>query len=161
MRRAGLIIDADNLGIATGKKFNGSSLNYRKLFRIVSENHNLIHASCYLHRTEGNEGFVTMLEKTGYLVSQRDRRTNVDTFLIWHAFHVIPKLDVLFLGVGDGDYLPILWECRYQGAGSHLISVEGALASSLKDSADEVTYISEELVYRKEETPMNSKRIGL
>jgi uncharacterized LabA/DUF88 family protein len=161
--RAALIVDGDNIGLQLLKSFDGARLNYPELYRALSKSYDLVHASVYLRKTNGNEGFVAMLKKSGYLVRQREKKTNVDTFLLWDALKLIPKVDAFFLAACDSDYLPILWDCRTHGVRGVIIGVKGATARDLEENADEVLYLSEEWLFKPQPEEANGlvMRVGL
>jgi uncharacterized LabA/DUF88 family protein len=156
------MVDGDNLGIQVLKSFDGARPNYPEIYRTLDKRYDLIHASIYLRKVNGNEGFVNMLRKSGYLVRQREKKSNVDTFLLWDALKLIPKVDIFFLGACDSDYLPIVWDCRTHGVKSVVIGVKGATARDLEENADEVLYLMENWLFRPQPEEENGLlRMGL
>lgn len=159
--RAALVIDADNLGVSTKERFNASP-DYRKIKAAVEEQTDLIYAYAYLHKRESGRKFTEMLRFAGYLVRERERKTNVDTFLLWEAIHIVPKVDLLVLGAGDEDYLPIIWETRLQGTKAALIGVEGAISQELERNADITIPMNEGLLYDQQGSDStNHMKVGL
>lgn len=161
--RAALMIDADNLGISAKESF-GQPPDYSKIKALIAKRAELVHASAYLHKRESAEKFAEMLRYNGFLVRQRERKSDVDTFLLWDAIQLIPKVDVLVLGACDGDYVPLAWESRLHGTTLAVLSIDGSSSTELEANADLIIPVTDELLFGDSvaaSSGSNGRKIGL
>ena len=123
---------------------NGIKLNYRHLRSYIGEGRFLIESFCYVPIDPRNEyqmnNRIRDLWQDGYYVTKKigtmtdeSYKCNFDvemTIDILRTAHVI-KPDIIVIGTGDSDFLPVVLELRKMGIRTEIASFECSLSSKL------------------------------
>jgi len=152
-QRVGILIDAQNLYHAA-KNIHGSKVNFQNIVNDCVAGRDLIRAIAYVINTDSTveQNFFEALLKMGIETKIKDiqvfssgtKKADWDVGLAIDAIKLAPKLDVIILATGDGDfihlveYLQTTFGCKVE------VAAFGKSASSmLKESADIFKDLSE------------------
>ena len=108
----------------------------------------LVRAFSYVIRADipEEESFFNVLEKMGFDVRVKDlqvfyggaKKGDWDVGICMDAIELAPKLDVVVLVSGDGDYIPLLEHLRHAfGCRVEVIAFGKSCSSKLKETADD------------------------
>ncbi len=116
-QRVGVFIDAQNLYHGAKNLFN-ARVNFANLLKDAVAGRHLVRAIAYVITTESGEekGFFEALEKIGIETKTKDlqifyggaKKADWDVGIAVDAIKLAPKLDVIILASGDGDYVPLV-----------------------------------------------------
>ena len=150
-QRVGIFIDTQNL-YHTAKHIYKRKVNFANVVKDVLAGRTLIRAIAYVITTENEDekGFLSALTKAGIETKAKDlqifydgsKKADWDVGLAIDAVTLAPKLDVVVIISGDGDFVPL---CEYLK--SHGIQVEAATfgqsaSASLKGAVDDFLDLS-------------------
>lgn len=130
-QRIGVFVDVQNL-YYSARNIYGARVNFSKILEFAVNDRQLIRAIAYVVKADMPEEqtFFEALEKSGFEVKTKDiqifpggvKKGDWDVGIVIDMIRLGPKLDVLVLISGDGDYVPALEYLRNQG---HRIEVIG------------------------------------
>ncbi len=146
-QRVGIFIDAQNL-YHSARNLYGSRVNFGQVVKDVLAGRTLIRAMAYVITTEtGDErNFFEALEKMGIEVRTKDlqvfaggaKKADWDVGLAVDAIKLAPKLDVVIIVSGDGDFVPLIEYLKTnQGCRVEAASFSQSSSQRLKESVDE------------------------
>ena len=128
-QRVGVFIDVQNLYYSAKNLYN-SKVNFGKILETAVAGRQLIRAFAYVINADipEQQSFFEALAKAGFEVKSKDiqlfpggvKKGDWDVGIVTDMIRMGPKLDVMVLVSGDGDYVPALEYLRNQG---HLIEV--------------------------------------
>lgn len=128
-QRVGVFIDVQNLYYSAKNLYN-SKVNFGKILDKAVSGRQLIRAFAYVINADipEQQSFFEALSKAGFEVKSKDiqlfpggvKKGDWDVGIVTDMIRMGPKLDVMVLVSGDGDYVPALEYLRNQG---HLIEV--------------------------------------
>lgn len=128
-QRVGIFIDVQNLYYSAKNLYN-SKVNFAKILETGVAGRQLIRAFAYVINADipEQQAFFEALSKSGFEVKSKDiqlfpggvKKGDWDVGIVTDMIRMGPKLDVMVLVSGDGDYVPALEYLRNQG---HLIEV--------------------------------------
>lgn len=151
-QRVGVFIDAQNL-YHSARNLYGSRVNFGQVVKDVLAGRTLIRAMAYVITTEtGDErNFFEALEKMGIEVRTKDlqifaggaKKADWDVGLAVDAIKLAPKLDVVVIISGDGDFIPLIEYLRTnQGCRVEAASFGQSSSQRLKEAVDEFLDLS-------------------
>lgn len=157
--RVALFVDTQNLYYAARDGYD-ANVDYGRLVELALRGRDLASATAYVVEREGDStafGFVTKLSALGYRVRRRsvrvhrtDERGGVvmegdwDMGIAADMVRALPYADVLVLGSGDGDFVPMLELAQQRGVRVEVLAFREAAAQSLIDLADRFTHLADE-----------------
>ena len=116
-QRVAVFIDAQNLYHSARSLFGGR-VNFKNLLQTAVSGRQLIRAFSYVIRTKTGEekSFFEALTKLGIENREKDlqeffggaKKGDWDVGIVMDIIKLMPKLDVVVLASGDGDYIPLL-----------------------------------------------------
>jgi uncharacterized LabA/DUF88 family protein len=122
-QRMGIFVDVQNMFYSAYDCFRGR-LNYKKLLDFVAGDRQLVRALAYAMRDGNNQNpFFTMLREVGFELRTKEprvrpdgsRKGGWDIGIAIEAITVAPKLDVVALVSGDGDFIDLVKALQARG----------------------------------------------
>lgn len=145
-QRVGIFIDTQNL-YHSAKNIYKTRVNFGNVLEDALAGRLLIRAIAYLVSTETGEekGFFEALEKLGIETKTKDlqifaggaKKGDWDVGLAVDAIKFSPKLDVVVLVSGDGDFVPLLEYLKSGGCQVEVISFGKSTSARLLEAADD------------------------
>lgn len=157
--RVALFVDTQNLYYAARDGYD-ATVDYRRLLDLALAGRTLASATAYVVEREGDSaafGFVTKLSALGYRVRRRSVRVHRaddqgrvvmegdwDMGIAADMVRSLPYVDVLVLGSGDGDFVPVLELAQERGRRVEVLAFREAAAQTLIDLSDRFTHLADE-----------------
>lgn len=145
-QRVIVLIDIQNL-YHSAKNFYGARVNFKNLLLEAISGRNLIRAIGYVAKADepGEASFFDALEKAGIETRIKDlqvypdgtKKGDWDVGLTIDAVRLSPKVDVIVLISGDGDFIPLVEYLKAQGNQVEVIGFGRTTSTYLKDLADD------------------------
>ena len=145
-QRVGIFIDSQNLYHCAKNLYN-AKVNFPQLVKDALEGRSLIRASAYVISTESGDerGFLDALNNSGIQVKSKNlqvfaggaKKGDWDVGLAIDAIALSPKLDVVVIVSGDGDFVPLVEYLKInQGCQVEVISFGKSTSQKLIEAAD-------------------------
>lgn len=116
-QRVGVLVDVSNM-YHSAKNLYHRRVNFKEILKDAVADRKLIRATAYVVKTEGEEEtpFFEALSQQGFEVKMKDlqifaggaKKADWDVGITVDAIKLSPKLDVVVLVTGDGDYIPLV-----------------------------------------------------
>lgn len=145
-QRVGVFVDIQNM-YYSAKNLYGAKVDFSKVLIDAVGGRKLIRAFAYVISADvGNEKeFYTALEKIGFEIRSKDlqvfyggaKKGDWDVGLCMDIVRLLPKIDVMVLVSGDGDYQDVVDYAKSQGVRSEVISFGKTSSSRLLDVVDD------------------------
>lgn len=156
MTNLAVFVDVQNIYYTTRQAY-GRQFNYRKLWRLLSEQGDIVVANAYaIHRgDEGQLKFQSALKNIGFNVklkpyiqrSDGSAKGDWDVGIAIDVLEVAPTVDHVILLSGDGDFDLLLEKIKTQnGVVAEVYGVPALTANSLIDSASIYHPIGDDLL---------------
>jgi uncharacterized LabA/DUF88 family protein len=166
----GVFVDVQNMFYSAYDCFRGR-LNYKRLLEFVAGNRQVVRAIAYAMRDGNNQNpFFTMLREVGFELRTKEprvrpdgsRKGGWDIGIAIEAITVAPRLDVVALVSGDGDFIDLVKALQARGVRVEVYAFERSVGRELREAADLFLPISEDLIFREthdeEEVPAEAPR---
>jgi uncharacterized LabA/DUF88 family protein len=150
--RVGVYLDVANLA-GTARRLYDRGIDYARLLRLVTDGRRLTEARAYAidKGKDGFDSFAAALRHSGYKVLSKRPKTFEDGTMKadWDVGLVVDvllgrdELDVVVLGSGDGDFLPLVSALKQQGTRVEVAVFGDRAASELLRLADRVFLLDE------------------
>lgn len=147
-QRVGVFIDIQNLYYSAKNLYN-AKVNFGKILETAVSGRQLIRAFAYVIKADiPEEGpFFEALNKAGFEVKSKDiqlfpggvKKGDWDVGIVTDMIRMGPRLDVMVLVSGDGDYIPALEYLRNQGHLTEVIAFGKSTSAKLITQCDEFT----------------------
>lgn len=152
-QRIGVFVDVQNLYYSAKHLYN-KKVNYSVVLKEALRSRSLIRAIAYVVKADmmKEESFFDALKKIGFEIKHKDlqvfyggqKKGDWDIGIAMDAIELAPKLDVVVLVSGDGDYLPLVEHLRRStGCKVELMAFGRSASSKLIDAADTFTDMGE------------------
>jgi len=151
-QKVAVFVDVQNMYYSAKNLYN-SKLNYANLLREAVSDRKLIRAFAYVIKADvgAEKDFFEALSKIGFEVRTKDlqifyggaKKGDWDVGLCMDAIRMMPKMDVMVLVSGDGDFTELLDYARSQGVRTEVISFGKTGSSRLFAVADDVIDMSD------------------
>ena len=152
-QRVGVFIDTQNL-YHSAKNLYNKKVNFSEVLKKSLGNRRLVRALAYVITTgSGDEtSFLEALEKMGVETVSKDlqifpggtKKADWDIGIVVDAISLAPKLDVVVLVTGDGDFVPAVHYLKFLGCQVEVVAFGKSCSSKLKDAADLLTDLSDD-----------------
>ncbi len=153
-QRVGVLVDIQNM-YYSARIIYSKKVNFKAVLDAAVSGRKLIRAIAYGVKTveQTEEKFFEALEKSGYDVKTKDlqifpdgsKKGDWDVGIAVDAIKMAPKLDVIVLVSGDGDYLPLVEYLQgITGCRVEVIAFGESASAKLIEGADDFTNISED-----------------
>jgi uncharacterized LabA/DUF88 family protein len=147
-QRVGIFVDVQNM-YYSAKNLYASKVDFGKVLLTGVAGRKLVRCFAYVIKADvGSEKeFFGALSKIGFEVREKELQTffggakkgDWDVGLCMDVVRLIPKIDVMVLVSGDGDYTDLIEYSRSQGVKTEVIAFGKTCSSKLIDCADMVT----------------------
>lgn len=144
-QRVAVFVDIQNM-YYSAKNLYERKVNYAKILKEAVANRRLIRAFAYVIRADigSEQDFFEALTKQGYEVREKElqvfyggaKKGDWDVGLCMDAVRLIPKVDVIVLVSGDGDYVDLLDYAQSQGVRTEVISFGKTTSSKLLGASE-------------------------
>lgn len=152
-QRVGVLVDVSNM-YHSAKNLYKKRVNFKEVLKVGVDNRKLIRAVAYVIKTETDEGvnFFEALSQQGFEVKMKDlqifqggaKKADWDVGIAVDAIKLAPKLDVIVLVTGDGDYLPLVeYLQNTHGCLVEVLAFKQTASSKLQEAADDFINLSE------------------
>ena len=159
-QRVGVFVDVQNMYYSARALYN-SRVNFKELLKEAVNGRKLVRAIAYGVRAgeKDEENFHKALDGIGYEVKLKDlqifyggnKKADWDVGLAIDAIELAPKLDVVILVSGDGDYIPLVEHLkRALGCKVEVMAFGRSCSGKLKEVIDEfIDLDSKKFVFNK------------
>jgi uncharacterized LabA/DUF88 family protein len=161
--RVGVYVDVQNVFYAARDK--DARLDFSKLIERAARSRRLVRAVAYLVESKeiDQRAFINLLQSHAYDVKRKALKVHADGSMkgdwdLEMALDVLadaPRLDVVVLVTGDGDFTSLVQELKRQGPKVEVYSFPAATAKELREAADRFVPIT-----RKMLIPLRPDRSG-
>jgi len=151
-QRVGVFIDTQNL-YHTAKNLFRARVNFGQIVKDAVGGRALVRALAYLVTTESGEekSFLEALGKMGIEIRSKElqvfasgaKKADWDVGLAIDAIQLAPKLDVVIIVSGDGDFIPLVEHLQSLGCQVEIVSFGKSSSAKLKEVADDFLDLSE------------------
>lgn len=145
-QRVGIFIDTQNL-YHSAKNLYKSKVNFGNVVKESLGNRVLVRAVAYVASTESGEeqAFFEALNKLNIETRTKElqifsggaKKADWDVGLAVDSIKLAPKLDVIILATGDGDFVPLVDYLKALGCQVEVISFGRSTSGRLKEVADD------------------------
>lgn len=145
-QRVAVFIDIQNM-YYSAKNLYSAKVNFGRVLEDGVAGRRLVRAFAYVIRADvgAEKEFFEALNKMGFEVREKElqifyggaKKGDWDVGLCMDAVRMIPKIDVLVLVSGDGDYVDLIQYAISQGVRAEIMAFGQTASSKLHDSADE------------------------
>jgi uncharacterized LabA/DUF88 family protein len=152
-QRVGVFIDTANL-YHSAKHLYKSKVNFGNIVKDVVGERTLVRAIAYVITTETGEerAFFDALEKMGIETKAKDlqvfyggaKKADWDVGITVDAIKLAPKLDVVIIVAGDGDFIPLVEYLKAE-VQVEVASFGQSTSSKLREVADSFLDLSEDI----------------
>ena len=144
-QRVGVFVDVQNM-YYSAKNLYTSKVDFGKVLNAAVQDRRLVRAFAYVIKADvgAEKEFFGALTKIGFEVREKElqiffggaKKGDWDVGLCMDVVRLIPKIDVVVLVSGDGDYTDLLEYARSQGVKTEVIAFGKTGSSKLFDTAD-------------------------
>jgi uncharacterized LabA/DUF88 family protein len=142
-QRVGVFVDVQNLYYSAKNLYN-QKVNFANILKDVVDGRKIIRALAYVIKTEAmkEKTFFDALEKIGYEIKSKDlqiffggaKKGDWDVGIAMDIIEMAPKLDVIILVSGDGDFVPLLQHAMSAGCRVEAAAFGRSASSKLKEA---------------------------
>jgi uncharacterized LabA/DUF88 family protein len=155
-QRIAVLLDSSNLyHIARRRKVK---INHAKLLERLN-GRQIVRSILYRagDNSDREKPFLKKMKGLGFEVKSKDLKTygkkkkgNVDVDMAIEAVSLSEKVDVIVLGSGDGDFVPVVKYLQAKGVKVELIAFKGCGTSvALREAVDSFIPITEDMLFRR------------
>lgn len=156
-QRVGIFVDVSNM-YHSAKNLFKKRVNFKEILKEAVAGRKLIRATAYVIKTETEEEslFFEALSQQGFEVKMKDlqifaggaKKADWDVGIAVDAIKLAPKLDVIVLVTGDGDYLPLMNYLQNTfGCLVEVIAFRQTASSRLVEESDDFINLSDNRKY--------------
>jgi uncharacterized LabA/DUF88 family protein len=145
-QRIGVFVDVQNL-YYSAKNLYSQKINFTNLLKDAVQGRKIVRAIAYVIKTEAmkERTFFDALDKIGFEIRAKDlqiffggaKKGDWDIGIAMDIIEIAPKIDVVVLLSGDGDFVPLMHHARSLGCKVEVMAF-GRSASSMARSAADV-----------------------
>ncbi len=147
-QRVGVFVDVQNM-YYSAKQLYGYKVNFLQILKAAVAGRRLVRAFCYVIKADVKDehNFHEALEKIGYEVKSKDlqvfyggaKKGDWDVGIAMDIMRMVPKLDVVVLVSGDGDFVDLIETVQSMGCRTEVISFAKTTSAKLRSKADGFT----------------------
>src|SRR3989338_10109081 len=144
-QRVAVLVDVQNMYHSARNIYN-SRVNFKEVLRAAEAGRKLVSANAYVITSPSKEEapFFEALEKSGFKIKTKDlqifpggaKKADWDVGLSMDAIKLSPRVDVVVLVSGDGDYVPMLEYLQNHGLQMEVIAFGESASRTLIETAD-------------------------
>ncbi|MDP2670908.1 MAG: NYN domain-containing protein [bacterium] len=166
-QRVGVFVDVQNMYYSAKNLYEGQRVNFSQILEKATAGRQMIRAFAYVIKASMPEEqtFFDALEKAGFEVKSKDvqifpggvKKGDWDVGIAIDMIRLAPRLDVLVLVSGDGDYINLVEYLQNQGYRVESMSFGKSTSGKLIEQIDEFTDMDEN--YQQYLFPMKSSKV--
>jgi uncharacterized LabA/DUF88 family protein len=147
-QRVGLFVDVQNM-YYSAKNLYKKKVNFGEIMKMAVGDRKLIRAIAYVIRAdvEPEATFFEAIHKQGYDVKAKDlqiffggaKKGDWDVGIAMDVMRIAPKVDVIVLVSGDGDFMDLLEHVKSLGCRAEVIAFKKTASARLIEEADDFT----------------------
>jgi uncharacterized protein (TIGR00288 family) len=151
-QRVGVFIDAQNL-YHSARNLYKARVNFGAVLKEVVAGRKLVRAVAYVITTEAGDekNFFEALTKQGIETKTKDlqvfhggaKKADWDIGMAVDTIKMAPKLDVVVLATGDGDFIPLIEHLQTIGIQVEVVSFGKSTSIKLRETADDFVDLCE------------------
>lgn len=151
-QRVGVFIDTQNL-YHSARNLYKARVNFGAVLKEIVAGRKLVRAVAYVITTEGGEekNFFEALTKQGIETKTKDlqifsggaKKADWDIGMAVDTIKMAPKLDVVILATGDGDFIPLIEHLQTIGIQVEVVSFGKSTSTKLRETADDFVDLCE------------------
>ena len=155
-QRVGVFVDVQNMFYSAKHQYN-AKLNFASLLEATVRGRRLVRAIAYIVQTPeiDQSAFIAMLKSTGYEVRSKElilrpdgsAKGDWDMGMAIDTIAMAPKLDVIVLVSGDGDFCALVHMLKSQGVRVEVYAFPHSVAEELKHAATEYYSMGPDFLY--------------
>src|ERR1041385_3579919 len=144
-QRVGLFVDVQNFYYTARNVYN-ARVNFNAVLKDAVGERPLVRAIAYGIKADMPEeqSFFDALKKAGFEVKLKElqsfyggaKKGGWDVGIVMDIIKLLPKLDVVILASGDGDYIPLLEYLQNQGVRVELVSFGKSTSTKMRELVD-------------------------
>lgn len=152
-QRVGIFIDVQNMYYSAKNLYN-CRVNFGNIVETAAAGRQLVRSIAYVVRAGAPEeqAFFDALTKLGIETKEREvqvflggaKKADWDVGMVVDAIRLSPKLDVVVLVSGDGDFIPLLEYLKNSGVQTEVIAFRESSSSKLIEEADDYVDLSKD-----------------
>ena len=152
-QRVGVFIDTQNL-YHSAKNIYKSRVNFASLVQSAVAGRILVRSIAYVITTENGdeESFMEALTNIGIETKAKDlqifasgaKKADWDVGIVIDMISLAPKIDVVCLISGDGDFVPAINYIKLMGCQVEVLAFDKSCSASLKQAADDFINLSDD-----------------
>ncbi|MBI5037442.1 MAG: NYN domain-containing protein [Candidatus Kerfeldbacteria bacterium] len=152
-QRVGVFVDVQNL-YYSAKNLYGAKVNFGAVLDTAVADRELIRAIAYVIKADNvdEQKFFEALDNQGFEVKMKElqifhggnKKGDWDIGVAIDAVRLAPKLDVVVLVTGDGDFVPLINYLKNLGVFVEVIAFGESASSNLRAVTDEFHDLSED-----------------
>lgn len=153
-QRVGMFVDVQNLYYTARNLFKGH-VNFAEVLEVGIEGRKLIRAIAYVIKASVSQekNFFVALEKMGFEIRAKDlqvfpggmKKGDWDIGLSLDSIKMSPKLDVVVIVSGDGDYCDLVEYLKVHGQRVEIIAFGSTTSKKLLEVADDFIDLEKDL----------------
>ena len=154
-QRVGIFVDVQNL-YYSAKNLYGRKVNFGEVLKTAVAGRKLIRAIAYVVKAQNidEQKFFEALDNQGFEVKMKDlqifygghKKGDWDVGIVIDIIRLSPKLDVVVLVTGDGDFIPLVEYLKNHGQYVEVVAFGESASSQLVSEADEFTDLSRQRI---------------
>lgn len=170
-QKVAVFVDVQNM-YYSAKNLYSSKVDFGKVLQVAIAGRKLIRAFAYVIKADvgAEKEFFGALEKIGFEVRGKElqvfydgaKKGDWDVGLCMDAVRMIPKIDVMVLVSGDGDYTDLIEYAQSQGVKAEIIAFGRTSSSKLYDVCDLFSdmdkYPGKLLINTRSKSPQNAEK---
>ncbi len=144
-QRVGVFVDVQNFYYTARNVYN-ARVNFSNILKDAVGDRPLVRAIAYGIKADMPEEqtFFDALKKAGFEVKLKElqsfyggaKKGDWDVGIVMDIIKLLPKLDVVVLASGDGDYIPLLEYLQIQGVKVELVSFGKSTSTKMRELVD-------------------------
>ena len=152
-QRVGVFIDVQNMYYSAKNLFN-CRVNFGNIVETAVSDRQLVRAIAYVVRAgvPEEQSFFDALIKLGIETKERELQTffggakkaDWDVGMVVDAIRLSPKLDVIVLVSGDGDFIPLLDYVKNMGVQAEVMAFRETASTKLIEASDDFIDLSQD-----------------
>lgn len=153
-QRVAVFVDVQNM-YYSAKNLYSAKVDFGKVLNEAVQDRKLIRAFAYVVKADVGleKEFFEALQHRGFEVKAKElqifydgsKKGDWDVGICMDVVRLLPKIDVIILVSGDGDYVPLLEYSRSQGVKTEVVAFGKTGSSKLFEYADETTDMDEDI----------------
>lgn len=152
-QRVGVFIDVQNMYYSAKNLYN-CRVNFGNIVETAVAGRALVRAIAYVVRAgvPEEQSFFDALTKLGIETKERElqiflggaKKADWDVGMVVDAIRISPRLDVVVLVSGDGDFIPLVEYLQNAGVQTEVIAFRETASSKLVEEADDFVDLSQD-----------------